>query len=65
MRTLALIENDVAFAVELRRSVEASGFRADCFTDGRSAIASVIQRPYALAIVDLGIEGTDAGSTTC
>src|SRR5687767_5131126 len=59
MRTLALVENDVAFAAELRQSVEAEGFRADCFTDGARAIASITQRPYALAIVDLGIAGAD------
>lgn len=59
MRTLALIENDVAFAAELRRSVEAEGFRTECFPDGGSAIASVLDRPYALAIIDLGVGGVD------
>lgn len=59
MRTLALIENDAAVAAELRQSVEAAGFRAECFTDGSSAIASVAGRPYALAIIDLRIEGID------
>lgn len=56
MQTLALIENDVAFAAELRQSVEAEGFRTEWFTDGSSAIASIVQRPYALAIVDVGID---------
>lgn len=59
MRTLALIENDAAFATELRKSVEAEGFRTEWFTEGSSAVASLAKGAYALAIVDLAILDTD------
>lgn len=59
MRTLALIENDGAFATELRKSIEAEGFRTEWFIDGTSAVSSLAKRAYALAVVDLAIMDTD------
>ena len=59
MRPLAIIEQDSAASETLRRSIEAAGFRADCFTDGLSALTSIRRRPFSLAILDLDLGGDD------
>lgn len=58
MRPVAIIESDAAARVELRRAVEGGGFRADCFTDGTAALATLRTRSFSLAI--LGLDAHDA-----
>ncbi len=59
MRPLAIIEQDSATSEKLRRSIEAAGFRADCFPDGASALSSIHRRPFLLAILDLDLRDDD------
>jgi DNA-binding response OmpR family regulator len=59
MRPLAIIEQDSTTAVNLRRSIEAAGFRTDCFADGASALTSIRSRGFSLAILDLDLRDTD------
>lgn len=59
MRPLAIIEPDSTTAENLRHSVEAAGFRADCFADGTSALSSIRRRPFSLAILDLDLRDDD------
>jgi DNA-binding response OmpR family regulator len=60
MRPLAIIEQDSTTAENLRRNVEAAGFRADCFPDSASALSSIRRRPFSLAILDLDLRDDDA-----
>lgn len=60
MRPLAIIEQNSATSERLRRSIEAAGFRADCFSDGASALSSIRGRPFSLAILDLDLRDDDA-----
>jgi DNA-binding response OmpR family regulator len=59
MRPLAIIEQDSTTSKNLLRSVEAAGFRADCFPDSASALSSLRQRPFSLAILDLDLRDDD------
>lgn len=59
MRPLAIIEQDSTTSKNLLRSVEAAGFRADCFPDSASALSSLRQRPFSLAILDLDLREGD------
>src|SRR5688572_29411207 len=59
MRPLAIIEQDSATSETLRRNIEAAGFRADCFSDGASALNSIRRRPFSLAILDLDLRDDD------
>lgn len=59
MRPLAIIEQDSATSERWRRSIEAAGFRADCFPDGASALTSIRKRPFSLAILDLDLRAGD------
>lgn len=60
MRPLAIIEQNSATSESLRRSIEAAGFRADCFSDGAAALSSIRGRPFSLAILDLDLRNDDA-----
>ena len=59
MRPLAIIEPDVTFSANLRATLEAAGFRAECFTSGANALAELRTRAFALAILGLDIRDTD------
>ncbi len=62
MRPLAIIESDAHLAAEIRSAVESAGFRADCFSDGASALKILHARSFALVILDLETPGLDAFS---
>lgn len=59
MTLVAIIEDDAAFATELRTAVESAGFQTDLFAGGAAALPDVRRQAFALAIVDLGIRDTD------
>ncbi len=59
MRPLAIIEQDVVFTAQLRTFVEAAGFRAECFDDPAAAMSEMRRRAFSLAILDLGVSGSD------
>jgi len=58
MRPLAIIDHTASRAT-LRRDVEAAGFRAECFTDGSSALTAIRRRAYSLVILDLELRDAD------
>lgn len=64
VRPLAIIEPDPFSSAAIRKTVEAAGFRADCFFDERSAFDGLNTRPFALAIVDLDRGGFDPFALT-
>jgi DNA-binding response OmpR family regulator len=59
VRPLAIIEPDTTFSAALRATLEAAGFRAECFTSGTSALATLRTRGFALAILGLDLRDTD------
>lgn len=59
MRPLAIIESNVALSAELRTTVEAAGFRAECFSSGAAALTHLRTRAFALAILGLDLRDTD------
>lgn len=59
MRPLAIIEPDVALSAELRSTLEAAGFRAECFKSGSAALPRLRAQEFALAILDLDLRDTD------
>lgn len=59
MRPLVIIEQDVAYASQLRSFAESAGFPAECFDDPDAAVREMRRRPFSLAILDLSLRGTD------
>ncbi|MGZ5431713.1 MAG: response regulator transcription factor [Thermoanaerobaculia bacterium] len=59
MRPLAIIEPDTAFSASLRATLEAAGFRAECFTTATNALAALRGQAFALAILGLDLRDTD------
>ncbi len=59
MRPLAIIEPDVVYAASLRATLEAAGFRAECFTTASTAMSELRTRAFALAILGLDLRDTD------
>lgn len=59
MRPLAIIEPDVSLSGALRSTLEAAGFRAQCFSSGSAALPSLRTHAFALAILDLDLHDTD------
>ncbi|MGN6187189.1 MAG: response regulator transcription factor [Thermoanaerobaculia bacterium] len=59
MRPLAIIEQDVAYAAQLRSVVESAGFASECFDDPNAAVREMRRRAFSLAILDLGVSNTD------
>ena len=59
MRPLAIIEPDVSFSAALRATLEAAGFRAECFASGVAAAAELRAHAFSLAILDLELRDTD------
>jgi len=59
VRPLAIIEPDTIFSAALRATLEAAGFRAECFTSGTNALAALRTHAFALAILGLDLRDTD------
>jgi DNA-binding response OmpR family regulator len=59
VRPLAIIEPDVVFAASLRATLEAAGFRAECYTTATNALSELRRRAFALAILGLDLRDTD------
>ena len=59
MRPLAIIEPDVVYSASLRATLEAAGFRAECFTTASNALSELRTRAFALAILGLDVLDTD------
>jgi DNA-binding response OmpR family regulator len=59
MRPLAIIEVESAHAASVRESLEAAGFRSECFSTGSAALPRLRAQEFALAIVDLDLRDTD------
>lgn len=59
MRPLAIIEPDAGYAASLRATLEAAGFRAECFTTASTAMSELRTRAFALAILGLDVRDTD------
>lgn len=59
MRPLAIIEPDAGYAASLRATLEAAGFRAECFTSASTAMSELRTRAFALAILGLDVRDTD------
>lgn len=59
VRPLAIIEPDAGYAASLRATLEAAGFRAECFTSASSAMSELRTRAFALAILGLDVRDTD------
>lgn len=59
MRPLAIIEPDVVYSASLRATLEAAGFRAECFATATHAISELRTRAFALAILGLDLRDTD------
>lgn len=59
MRPLAIIEPDAAYAASLRATLEAAGFRAECFATATNALPELRTRSFALAILGLDLRDTD------
>jgi DNA-binding response OmpR family regulator len=59
MRPLAIIEQDVAFAAQLRAYVESAGFRSEWFDDPNAAVSEMRRRTFSLAILDLHLRDAD------
>lgn len=59
MRPLAIIEPDAGYSASLRATLEAAGFRAECFASGTAAAAELRAHAFSLAILDLELRDTD------
>lgn len=59
MRPLAIIEPDATYSASLRATLEAAGFRAECFATATNALSELRTRAFALAILDLDVRDTD------
>jgi DNA-binding response OmpR family regulator len=59
MRPLVIIDVDDLRSAELRRSIEAAGYRAECFSNARAALMRVRARTYSLAILGLDLRDSD------
>jgi DNA-binding response OmpR family regulator len=59
MRPLAIIEQDVAYASQLRAFAESAGFHAECFDDPIAAVSEMRRRAFSLAILDLSVRDED------
>jgi DNA-binding response OmpR family regulator len=59
VRPLAIIEPDAVYSASLRATLEAAGFRAECFPTAAIALPALRTRAFALAIVDLDLRDTD------
>ena len=59
VRPLAIIEPDAAYSASLRATLEAAGFRAECFSTATNALSELRTRTFALAILDLDVRDTD------
>ena len=47
------------FSASLRATLEAAGFRAECFTSGTNALTELRTRAFAMAILGLDLRDTD------
>lgn len=56
---MAIIEPDAAFSASLRATLEAAGFRAECFSTATNALAGLRGHAFALAILGLDLGDTD------
>lgn len=59
MRPLAIIEPDAGYSAALRATLEAAGFRAECFATGTAAAAELRAHAFRLAILALDLRDTD------
>jgi DNA-binding response OmpR family regulator len=59
MRPLVIIEQDVAYAAQLRSFVESAGFASECFDDPAAAVREMRRRAFSLAILDLNVRDAD------
>lgn len=56
---MAIIEPDAAYSASLRTTLEAAGFRTECFATATNALAGLRGHAFALAIVGLDLRDTD------
>jgi len=59
VRPLAIIEPDLDYSASLRATLEAAGFRAECYATATSALSELRTRAFALAILGLDLRDTD------